>query len=54
VRLEAVGDTLHRLNVPKYVVAYLLNISSVDVKNISALEVSTKLEVEKVDPTQAG
>jgi hypothetical protein len=45
---------LHRLYVPKYVVAYLLNISGVDVANINQLEMSTKLEEEKVDPTKAG
>jgi hypothetical protein len=35
VNIEAVGEVLHRFNVPKYMIAQLLLISSGDVKNIS-------------------
>jgi len=34
VRIEAVGDTLDKFYVPKYMIAQLINNSSVDVENI--------------------
>jgi hypothetical protein len=35
VKIEAVATTLHRLYVPKYLVAYMVNITSSDVTNIT-------------------
>jgi hypothetical protein len=35
VRLEAMADTLNRMYLPKYMIAYMVNITSCEVENIS-------------------
>ncbi|HYT40826.1 MAG TPA: reverse transcriptase domain-containing protein [Methylomirabilota bacterium] len=52
VRIEAVGDTLHRLYVPKVIVAYICNISSGEIKNISRWQLLKNLKTK--DPTKQG
>jgi hypothetical protein len=52
VRIEAVGNTLHRLYVPKYMIAYLVNISSAEVENIGIIDALSNLTTE--DPTKQG
>jgi len=50
VRIEAVGATLNRYMVPKYMIAYLVNVSSVDIKNISKKRMIEN--AESTDPTK--
>jgi hypothetical protein len=52
VRIEAVGDVLHAFKVPKYMVGYLVTMSSVDVENISKKDMMKLLHSS--DPSQAG
>jgi hypothetical protein len=52
VRVEAVGETLERLMTPKYMIAYLVNISSRDLINISK-KYMEKLDKSK-DPKKQG
>jgi hypothetical protein len=52
VRIEAVGDVLHRLYVPKYMIAYLVTISSSEIENISLGQVLRNLKSK--DPRKQG
>jgi hypothetical protein len=52
VRMEAVGNTLERFMVPKPMIAFLINISSIDVKNISPKTRDEYLKTK--DPTKLG
>jgi hypothetical protein len=47
VRIEAVGDVLNRYMVPKYMIAYLVNISSVDITNIDLKTANRYLKSKK-------
>jgi hypothetical protein len=50
--MEAVGNTLNRFMVPKPMIAYLINVSSMDVKNISKTTRDDYLTTK--DPTKLG
>jgi hypothetical protein len=52
VRIEAVGNILDRFMVPKYMVAYLVNVASQDVDNIS--KKTMKANYKTKDPTRQG
>jgi hypothetical protein len=52
IRMEAIGSTLNRFMVPKPIIAYLINISSIDIKNISKTTRHNYLTTK--DPTLQG
>jgi hypothetical protein len=52
VNIEAVGKVLHQFNVPKYITAALLSISSGDVENIPIKKLIYLMETRK--PEEAG
>jgi hypothetical protein len=52
VRMEAVGKTLNRFIIPKPIIAYLINISSADIKNIGSKTRNKYLKTK--DPTKQG
>jgi hypothetical protein len=52
VRMEAIGNTLNRFLVPKTMIAYLINVSAIDIKNISPRTRNRYLKTR--DPTKQG
>jgi hypothetical protein len=52
VRMEAIGKTLDRFLVPKPMIAYLINISSMDIQNIGSKTKDRLLKTQ--DPTKLG
>jgi hypothetical protein len=52
VKIEAVGNVLHSFFVPKYMVGYLVSLSSGDVENIETQEMVKNVKTK--DPTKAG
>ncbi|HYT42845.1 MAG TPA: hypothetical protein VEP90_10885 [Methylomirabilota bacterium] len=55
MRIEAVGDVLNRFCVPKYMIGYLVTLSSGDVKNIGGSATKRLIDLATTkDPEKQG
>lgn len=52
VKIEAVGDILYQFNFPKFMIAYLVTLSSGDINNIDTKEMRKLVQTK--DPTKQG